>query len=104
MEYPALCVVFRKQFESAPAPAATEYENVPSEVDGVAHVGPPGTIVSMPTLIPASAAKKLPSAHMVPYAMSPSVLDIRTRKMPDTSIRTMMNIAITEAMPRSSVQ
>ena len=38
MEYPALCVVFRKQFESAPAPAATEYENVPSEVDGVAHV------------------------------------------------------------------
>ena len=70
----------------------------------LAHVGPPGTTLSTPTLIAASAAKKLPSAHIAPYAMSPSVLDIRTRKTPDTSSKTMMNMAITVAMPRSSVQ
>src|SRR2546425_3673509 len=35
--------------------------------------------------------------------MSPSVLDMRTRKMPATSIITMMKMAITEAIPRSSV-
>jgi len=58
----------------------------------------------MPTFTPASAAKKVPSAHIVPYAMSPSVLDMRTRKMPETSSSTMMKIAMTEAMPRSSVQ
>ena len=94
--------MLRKQFESAPAPAATEYEKAPIAVAACTHVGPPGVTVLMPTLTPASAAKKLPSAHIVPYAMSPSVLDIRTRKTPDTSSMTMMKMAITVAMPRSS--
>ena len=42
MEYPARCDVFRKQFASAPAPAATEYEKAPSDVEAFTHVGPPG--------------------------------------------------------------